>query len=402
MSRDASWLSPVLTRRLPDTIADVVAAPTDVEDVRRVVDAARRHGVPMTPRGKGTGNYGQSVPLFGGLVLDLTGCSSIIDVTDEWITAETGASFVALEAAARRVGRELAMFPSTVGSTLGGFLAGGAGGTGSIENGFIWDGFVGSLDLVSCTDDAPPFTVDADDVDPYLHAYGTTGIITRATVRLVPARAWVALYGAFSSFADAVAAGTGLLSLDPLPRGLSIDDAAITAFFPSDPAAMPPGAVSLRAMVEVSTVSEAERILVDGAGRVTATRANRSSALASMSYNHVTLRAKRSRPDICHVQAGGAPLLGRAEDVRELFDDGLIHLDAHRVGDHIGFGGLILSTFVDEPTLRSRMATLADDLGVFVVDPHTWMVGSQDLASIQAAARLHDPDGLLNPGKLGR
>ena len=44
--------------------------------------AACRHGVPITPRGKGTGNYGQGIPLYGGLVLDTPAPTTIVEVGD--------------------------------------------------------------------------------------------------------------------------------------------------------------------------------------------------------------------------------------------------------------------------------------------------------------------------------
>ena len=37
----------------------------------RVLAAAFELGIPVTPRGTGTGNYGQAMPLSGGIVLDL-------------------------------------------------------------------------------------------------------------------------------------------------------------------------------------------------------------------------------------------------------------------------------------------------------------------------------------------
>lgn len=69
-SRDEAWLSPVLSRRMPDLVADAVSAPTDLAGFRRAVGLARRHRVPVTPRG--TGNHGQAGPLHGGMVLDLS------------------------------------------------------------------------------------------------------------------------------------------------------------------------------------------------------------------------------------------------------------------------------------------------------------------------------------------
>ena len=70
-SRDFFWFSPILKQSLDDKRADVVVVPRDKSDVPRVAAACARHRVPLTVRGGGTGNYGQAVPLSGGIVLDM-------------------------------------------------------------------------------------------------------------------------------------------------------------------------------------------------------------------------------------------------------------------------------------------------------------------------------------------
>ena len=131
-SVDGARMSPIISELLPLGVADVVAFPTDAAQIGQAVAAAVRHGVPVTPRGKGTGNYGQGIPMSGGLVLDLSRARAVVEVGEGWLTAEAGTPMVTCERAAQATGQQLWMYPSTVQSSLGGFLAGGSGGTGSI------------------------------------------------------------------------------------------------------------------------------------------------------------------------------------------------------------------------------------------------------------------------------
>jgi FAD/FMN-containing dehydrogenase len=71
-SRDFYWYSPILTPQLQNCVADVVVQPESEDEIQAVVAAAAKHRIPVTVRGGGTGNYGQSVPLRGGIVLDMT------------------------------------------------------------------------------------------------------------------------------------------------------------------------------------------------------------------------------------------------------------------------------------------------------------------------------------------
>ena len=71
-SRDMSAvLSPGLARLFGDRLAQAIVSPRDEAEVLEVVAAAATHRVPLIPRGAGTCNFGQSVPLRGGVVLEL-------------------------------------------------------------------------------------------------------------------------------------------------------------------------------------------------------------------------------------------------------------------------------------------------------------------------------------------
>ena len=77
-SHDFHWYSPVLTPQLQNCMADVVVQPQSEEEIAAVVTAAARRRMPVTLRGGGTGNYGQSVPVKGGVLVDMTRFNSVI------------------------------------------------------------------------------------------------------------------------------------------------------------------------------------------------------------------------------------------------------------------------------------------------------------------------------------
>jgi FAD/FMN-containing dehydrogenase len=76
-SADAFVYSPVLTPLLAGCRAQMLVRVQTVDEVLRVAAACARQGVSLTLRGAATGNYGQCVPLAGGLVLDLTGLNQL-------------------------------------------------------------------------------------------------------------------------------------------------------------------------------------------------------------------------------------------------------------------------------------------------------------------------------------
>ncbi|MDE0211954.1 MAG: FAD-binding oxidoreductase, partial [Boseongicola sp.] len=139
-SRDYYWYSPILSDQLDGLRADLVVIPETQDEVVRIAAAVARYRIPLTLRGGGTGNYGQCVPLEGGVVMDLTRLNRVIRIQPGEVRVEAGARISRLDDAARETGQELLMYPSTRQmATIGGFLAGGSGGVGSLRHGMLRD-----------------------------------------------------------------------------------------------------------------------------------------------------------------------------------------------------------------------------------------------------------------------
>lgn len=397
-SVDEATLSPIISEQLPLGLADLVAYPTDADQVAAVVAAAYRHRVPLTPRGKGTGNYGQGIPLAGGLVLDTTRARAVTDVSPGLITSEAGATMVALEQAANAAGQQLWMYPSTAQSTIGGFLSGGSGGTGSIVHGSNWSGFVQALDVAVPAQEPTLIHVEDEDAQTFVHTYGTAGVIARATVRLEPAQDWRTLYATFPDVRGALAALRALSSLEPAPRLVSADPPQIAAHLPRDQA-IDPDRASLRAILDVSTVADASQAIEGAGGAVSDVRegAQHAVKVSMLSYNHPIWWLKKNSPDEVwfHVEVGGDALIDRLDQVLAVYPGGLLHAEAA----HLFPIGMLTAPYISAEEVYRGYPAL-NELGVHVHSPHQWYV-DHDIDRVVELKRRTDPEGILNPGKLG-
>jgi FAD/FMN-containing dehydrogenase len=397
-SVDEATMSPIISEQLPLGLADLVAWPTNADEIAAVVAAAHRHGVPLTPRGKGTGNYGQGIPMHGGLVLDTSRARAVVSLEDGLITAESGATMIALERAANAAGQQLWMYPSTAQSTLGGFLSGGSGGTGSITHGSNWMGFVTALDVALPGDEPTLLHVEGDEAQTYVHTFGTAGVIARATVRLEPIQDWRSVYASFPSYEQAQSAVRALRGLEPSPRLVSADTAAISAKLPEDPA-IPTDACSLRGIIDVVTLDEATSLIEAAGGMVLAVRAGvqQSVKVSMLSYNHPIYWLKRNSPETVyfHVEVGGEALIDRIDEIHAVYPGGMLHIEAA----HLFPIGMLAAPYTGADDVYAGYAKLRE-LGVRVHSPHQWYV-DHDVDRVLALKARTDPKGVLNPGKLG-
>ncbi|BDZ45671.1 FAD-binding oxidoreductase [Naasia aerilata] len=395
-SVDGAAMSPILAAQLPLGLADLVAFPTSAEQIAAVVGAASRHGVPVTPRGKGTGNYGQGIPFQGGLVLDTTRARAIVEVGDGYVTAEAGAQLVVIEQAAWAADQALWMYPSTTQSTIGGFLAGGSGGTGTIEHGANHMGFVLALDVVHADGTGDLLHVEGDEAQAYVHNYGTAGIIARATVRLEPLRDWRGLYASFPDFPSALSVLREIGLVTPRPRLVSADNPWISAALPADEA-IPSGRSSMRILLSADTIDEVTALIESADGRVEALRdgPQTSMRISMLSYNHpIEWLQKSSAAPIFHLEVGGDALVERIAEVEAVYPGGMLHIEA----GHTVPIGMLAGRYESPEQVYAGIDALGA-LGVSVHNPHQWNVDFEVERTVELARRT-DPHGLLNPGKL--
>ena len=221
-SRDFYWYSPTLKRQLDGVVGDILAAPVSEEEVLRILAACFELGIPVTPRGAGTGNYGQAMPLAGGLVLDLSGLDKVLEVGPGRVRAQAGALLSDIDAACAPSGQELRLHPSTYRTaSIGGFIAGGSGGVGSISWGGLRDlGNVLSLRIATMEASPRILELAGEEVQKVAHAYGTNGIILDVEMPLAPAYDWTEAIVGFADFREAAAYANALGEQDAILKKL--------------------------------------------------------------------------------------------------------------------------------------------------------------------------------------
>ncbi|MGH9245896.1 MAG: FAD-binding oxidoreductase [Acidimicrobiales bacterium] len=176
-------------------LASAVARPTSAAEVAAVLAICDEAGIPVTAAAGRSGVCGASVPLFGGLVLDLCGLSGIVDLDDDSLVLDVrpGTFGTPLENELRTgYGVTLGHWPQSIDlSTVGGWLACRSAGQASTRYGKIEDMVVG-LDVALAdgrlitTGGAARAAVGPDLTQVFVGSEGTLGVICGARLRVHP------------------------------------------------------------------------------------------------------------------------------------------------------------------------------------------------------------------------
>lgn len=220
----------------PDGLPDLVVFAKSVDDVQRTVSYAATHGVPVVPRGAGSGVAGGAIAGTGSIVLDLSGLDRIVEVRpDEAIAVvEPGVITADLDAAAAAHGLRYAPDPASAAiSTIGGNIATNAGGLRCVKYGvtrdavLAVDAVLGDGSLVHTGRRTLKGVTGYDLTSLLVGSEGTLGVIVGATLRLSPLPTATATASAFFVTAeDAVAAVTALQRLGLRPSTAELLDQA--------------------------------------------------------------------------------------------------------------------------------------------------------------------------------
>ena len=411
-SRDFYWYSPILAESLKDCVADVVVSPRDLADVKRVAAASAATGVPLTPRGGGTGNYGQAVPLHGGAVVEMTGLDRLVKVEDGVARVQSGRTLYALEQDLNALGLGLRIFPSTwQAATVGGFVSGGTGGIGSVTWGGLREpGNLVSATLVTIEDEPRVVELKGAECNLVNRTFGTTGLLVEVGLAVQPALAWRELIVAFAGFDEAIAFGEAWCRSPGIQKRLcSVSDGRLASFFDLFEQVLPSGAAiaaligAPSALTATREMAEAHggRIVLDQDGALDAPHQN---SIRDLAFNHATLQVLKRDRSYTYLQSLYRDPDVLLELVGQFGTEIMWHVEFLNIeGRHV-LNGLPVFQYSGEARLNEIIA-LHEQAGAPVANPHVYTVedGSRykRLPGDQLGFKHRvDPQGLLNPGKM--
>jgi FAD/FMN-containing dehydrogenase len=326
-----------------------------------------------------------------------------------------GRRMIDLDRETRPQGWELRMHPSTKRTaTIGGFVAGGSGGIGSVTWGGLREpGNVGMARIVTMEDTPRVLELRDDDAQVVNHAYGTTGLITALEMPLAPAWPWIDLIVAFPTFMDAVRCGHALALSDGIVKKLSTPIAwPIPQSFLPIQAHCPDGQAILIAMVAEYSLPAFKSLLRHHPGATItyekpSDETHGETPLYEYTWNHTTLQMLKRDRGVTYLQTlhPAARLQDSVAEMAAMFGDEVMpHLEFLRVGGQVTASGLPVLRYTTEARLREIIAAYREH-GVSIADPHAVTLedgaGRQQVDSDQLTfKRTHDPHGLLNPGKM--
>ncbi|MFW9819467.1 MAG: FAD-binding oxidoreductase [Candidatus Thorarchaeota archaeon] len=233
-SKDASLMSFnwALQGKLA-ALPDFIVWPETLAHISEVLIFANKVAIPVIPYGEGSGVVGGSVPVKGGIIIDMKKFNKIVEINDInlTVTAQAGINGMNLERYLNSKGYTAGHIPQSLYiSSLGGWIAHRAAGQFSTKYGKIEDIILG-MEVVLPQGEILHFkTIPRASTGPqfeklFIGGGGTLGIITKATLKIwpFPAKRTLISY-AFPSIEDSFNAVRQILREQIYPAVIRIYD----------------------------------------------------------------------------------------------------------------------------------------------------------------------------------
>ena len=414
----------------------VVVFPESTQEVAACVRIARRHGVPIVPRGAGTGLAGGAVPASPALVISLMRLNRIWEVDTEGHTAWVGPGVINLDLTRHTepMGFHFAPDPSSQSiCTVGGNVANNSGGPHCLAEGTTVAHILG-VEMVAADGEvmvvggAAPDLPGLDLRSVIVGSEGTVGVVTKVLVKLTEnppdvrtlLLAFPDVVGAARTVSDTIAAGIVPAALEMMDRPMiAAVENFVHAGYPTDAGAVllaevagHPAAVAAEAEIIAGIATAA------GAGEVRMAVRGPERDLLWLGRKSAFGAVAQAAPDY-YLHDTVVPrtrlveVMTRLYEIAETYD--LLMLNVFHAGD----GNLhpLMAFDAREPGMLARVKAAGEEIvrvsvavGGALSGEHGIGLEKRDFmgevyrpVDLDAQARLRDafdPDGVMNPGKV--
>lgn len=418
-------------------LPDAVVQPQSAEEIQRVIRLANEHRIPVYPRGAASSLSGGPLPVYGGIVVDMSAYPKRLVIDRENMLAIATASVITddVHKEAEAAGLFYPPDPSSSAvSTIGGNLLENSSGPKGLKYGTTKEYVIG-LELVTPTGEivrtggkTVKNVTGYDLTRLIVGSEGTLGIVTEAILRLIPKpRARKTLMAAFPEIEDSGYALTRILSSNILPAAMEVMDRyCIRAVEEYQPSGLPLDAEAIL-IIEVDghpraieeEIEECRAICLDHRAKfvkvaetaeeqaqIWKTRKLISPAIARYGPTKISEDATVPRSQI-------PAMMKRLKQIREKYDLNLV------VFGHAGDGNLHPNILTDrsnpEEMARAEAAigeifaaavelggTLSGEHGIGLMKaPFMEMeLGKEGVQLMRAIKQAWDPNNIMNPGKI--
>lgn len=418
------------------TLPPMVVLPENEAQVVAVMKACNEFNVPIVPRGAGTGLSGGATPHAQGIVLGLAKLNRIISIDPASASAvvQPGVANLAISAAAAPYGLYYAPDPSSqIACSIGGNIAENSGGVHCLKYGLTVHNVM-RVRMVTSEGEILELGTEAPDcpgldlMAAFIGSEGMLGIVTEATVKLVPSPACArVIMASFSTIEAAGQAVTDIIAGGIIPAGLEMmDQRAIHMVEPFVKAGYDMEAAAILLCESDGTVDEVEdeieRMLAvfqqAGASGLMVSRTEHERLTFWAGRKNAFPAAGRISPDY-YCMDGTIPrrylgkVLGAIADMEVEYGlrcanvfhagDGNLHplilFDANQPGEVERaelFGAAILELCVEV----GGTITGEHGVGVEKINQMCVQFSREELDAFSYVKKAFDPDGILNPEKL--